>query len=233
VLLSACREAGAACSIVYCSSTGVLGPTGLQPKGEDSPLQPSNIYEVTKAAAEGLALSLGETFNLPVTVARPSMAYGPGDLHLLGWFRSIKKGYFRIVGDGENFLHPIYINDVVEGLVKCAYTPGTAGKIYHLVGERPVSIREFASRIACALECNIQKPSLPVPLAIGIASILESISIIPSNRLPLTRSRIKYMIENRVYSGTRAKNELDFEPMVDLDTGLQRTVLWYQKEGLL
>jgi nucleoside-diphosphate-sugar epimerase len=233
VLLSACREVRSLSSIVYCSSTGVIGPTGRDPQGEDASLRPSNIYEATKAAAEGLALSMSETFNLPVTVARPSMAYGPGDLHLLGWFRSIKKGYFRIVGRGDNLLHPIYIDDVVDGIMKCAFTQKKPGKIYNIVGERPVSIREFANRIAVALACKVQNPSLPVPIALSIASLLESISIIPPNRLPLTRSRIKYMTENRVYSGEKAKKELGFVPVVDLDTGLKHTVLWYQKEGLL
>jgi nucleoside-diphosphate-sugar epimerase len=233
VLLSACRSSDRLQSVVYCSSTGVLGPTGRQPKNEASPLNPSNVYEETKAAGESLAINFAENYNLPVTVARPSMAYGPGDLHLLRWFRSIKKGYYRIVGNGDNLLHPIYIDDVIEGLLKCAFSTGSTGKIYHLVGEKPVSIKEFSGRIASALECKIQNSSLPVPVAMGIASILESITVFPTSRLPLTRNRIRYMTENRVYSGEKAKKELGFLPSVDLDTGLQRTVLWYENEGLL
>jgi nucleoside-diphosphate-sugar epimerase len=232
-LLSACRDSTKLQSIVYCSSTGVLGPTGRSPVNEDSSVKPSNVYEETKAVGEKLALKMAENFNLAVTVARPSMAYGPGDLHLLNWFRAIKKGYFRIVGDGENLLHPIYIDDVIDGLLKCAYTPGSSGKIYHIVGKKPVSIKEFANQIASSLACKIPNSTLPVPVAMGIASLLESFSFLSSPRLPLTRSRIMYMTENRVYSGEKAKEELGFLPSVDLNEGIERTVVWYRKKGLL
>jgi nucleoside-diphosphate-sugar epimerase len=97
-------------------------------------------------------------------------------------------------------------------------------------GASPNSI---ANQIATAMACKVQTPSMPIPLAMGIASLLEAFSVIPSKNLPLTRSRVRYLTENRVYSGARAEVELGFKPSINLEDGLQRTVQWYQNGGLL
>ena len=59
--------------------------------------------------------------------------YGPGDHHLLGWFRAIRAGYYRVIGPGQNRFHPIYIDDLVRALLLCApaASPG-AGRIIWL-----------------------------------------------------------------------------------------------------
>ena len=232
-VLSACAQASDIRAIVHCSSTGVLGPTGPEPICEDSPFQPSNIYESTKAAGEQAALEMGEQLGLHVVVARPGLAYGPGDLHLLGWFRAIQNGRYYVVGRGDNLFHPIFVDDVAEGLRLCSLIPEAGGRIYHLIGPRPVSIRQLAQAIAQALDSRLPAPTLPVPIALGVAALLESIPGVAPGRLPLTRSRVKFMTEDRVYCGERAHEELGFNPRVDLEAGLRRTVSWYRAEGLL
>jgi nucleoside-diphosphate-sugar epimerase len=232
-LLEACRETGGIRSIVHVSSTGVLGPTGPVPLAEDAPLNPSNIYEASKAAGEALALELAPRYGLPLAVARPALAYGPGDLHLLSWFRMIQKGLYRLVGPGDNLLHPIYVDDVATGLIKIAGSPAATGRIYHLASEQAVTMRELAGEIARALSRRLPQPGLPRPLALGIAAVLERLPGLPPERLPLTRSRVRFMTQSRVYSGERARVELGFIPQVDLETGLNRTVAWYRQEGLL
>ncbi|MGH2523537.1 MAG: NAD-dependent epimerase/dehydratase family protein, partial [Anaerolineales bacterium] len=140
-VLTACAESKAIRAIVHCSTTGVLGPTGETPAAEDAPMRPGNIYERTKAAGEQLALALAHRDGLPLSVARPALVYGPGDRHLLGWFRAIKRGYYRVVGSGDSLLHPIYIDDVVDGLLRCAQTPEAVGRVYHLAGDRALPTR--------------------------------------------------------------------------------------------
>lgn len=231
-LLAACRHA-ALKAFVQCSSTGVLGPTGRALPGEDAPFNPSNIYEKTKAAGERLALEMGQQFGLPVSVARPAFVYGPGDLHLLGWFQAIQRGYYLVVGKGDNLIHPIYVEDVVAGLLLCAQTPAASGQVYNLVGERVLSMRQMAAEIAKALSRPVRHNSLPAAFARGLATLLEALPGIPPERLPLTRSRVSYMTESRIYSGARARDELGFAPQVDLESGLQATVDWYREQGLL
>jgi nucleoside-diphosphate-sugar epimerase len=169
---------------------------------------------------------------LPLSVARPALVYGPGDRHLLGWFRMIQRGLYRVVGSGASLLHPIYIDDLVDGLLRCAL-PGAAGRVYHLVGERALPIGTLAAAIAQALGRPLPRAHLPLPLALGLARALEALPGLPPQRLPLTRERIRFMTESRVYCGCRARLALGFVPRVGLELGLRRTVEWYRAEGLL
>lgn len=232
-LLSACLESRSLRAIVHCSTTGVLGPTGATPADEEAPLRPSTVYERTKAVGEKLALRVAAETGLPLSVARPGLVYGPGDLHLLGWFRAIDRGLYRVVGRGDNLLHPVYASDLVDGLWRCAAAPAAVGRVYHLVGERPVPIGELAAAIAGALGRGLPRTHLPLLLARAAAALLEALPGLPPERLPLTRGRVRFMTQSRAYSGERARRELGFVPRVDLETGLRRTVDWYRAEGML
>jgi nucleoside-diphosphate-sugar epimerase len=230
-VLDACAHVATLRAIVHCSTTGVLGPTGPQPACEDAPQRPSNVYERTKAEGERVALAIAERHGLRLNVARPALVYGPGDVHLLGWFRAIRRGHYRVVGKGDNTLHPIYVDDCVQGLLRCAETP--TRRAYNLVGERAMPIREMASAIAGAMGRRLPGPRLPVALANTVAAALEAIPGLPPARLPLTRSRVAFMTESRAYCGCRARDELGFVARVGIEDGLRRTVAWYRAEGLL
>lgn len=234
-LLEACLGSPSLRVVVHVSTTGVLGPTGPQPATEETTTVrgPSNSYEESKAQGESMALVFAQQHNLPLVVARPSLVYGPGDLHLLGWFRAIQRGYYRVVGRGSNQLHPIYIDDLIAGLICCARMPGAIGRVYHLVGPRPVAIKELAAAIAQAVGRPLPRWHLPLPLARTAAALFERLPALPPTARPLTQSRIDFMVENRAYCGKRAKTELGFTPNIDLETGLPKTVAWYRQEGLL
>lgn len=231
-LLGACADAPALQAIVHCSTTGVLGPTGIHPADETAPLRPSNIYERTKAEAEQIALGAAAN-GLPLTVVRPALVYGPGDVHLLGWFRAIQRGYYRVVGSGASLLHPIYISDLVAGMLRAARTPTAVGRVYNLVGHAALPIGDLAAAIATALGRRLPRLHIPLSLAQIGATILESLPGVSPARLPLTRSRIAFMTQSRAYKGERARRELGFEPHVGLAAGLNQTVAWYRRQGLL
>ena len=42
---------------------------------------------------------------------------------LVGWFRAIQAGLYHVVGSGDNLLHPIYVSDVVDGMLRCGAPP--------------------------------------------------------------------------------------------------------------
>jgi nucleoside-diphosphate-sugar epimerase len=232
-VIRAAAEARSVRRVVHCSTTGVLGPTGLRPVAEEAPANPSNAYERSKAEGERVAVELASRAGLSLAVARPGLVYGPGDLHLLGWFRAIAKRYYRVVGRGDNLLHPIYVDDVLDGFELCRETPGADGRAYNLVGERALPIRDLAAAIALALDRPLPRWHLPAGIAKCVAAALEAIPGLPPEHLPLTRSRVAFMTESRAYCGCRARDELGFRPKVSLPEGLARTVAWYRSEGLL
>src|SRR5258707_11869154 len=138
-LLNACQGQMHLRRIIHVSTTGVHGITGLTPAAEDAPFAPTNPYEATKLQGELLALKAYKEHGLPVSVVRPGLVYGPGDLHLLGFFSSIKKGLFRVIDGGKALLHPVYIDDMTAAFLLCAGRPEAIGRSYNIAGECPVT----------------------------------------------------------------------------------------------
>ncbi len=232
-LLAACQGQSQLRRIVHCSTTGVYGITGVVPACEDAPFAPTNPYEETKLESELLALKAYREQGLPISVVRPGLVYGPGDIHLLGFFASIKKGLFRVIDGGQALLHPIYIDDLINAFLLCAERPAAAGRSYNIAGEQPVTIRELATAIAHAMGKELPGGSIPLWLANLAADIFTMLPGFQGERAPLTRSRVTFLTRSRVYDNSRAKAELGFSPKVSLDEGLKQTAAWYYQHHYL
>jgi nucleoside-diphosphate-sugar epimerase len=231
-LLRACTQADRLDFFVLCSTTGMHGPTGAVPAREEDPGHPQNAYELTKAQGEHAATAIARSAGLPLVIARPGLVYGPGDRHLLGWFRAIQGGYYRVIGPGDNHLHPIYVADLVRAVLLCESAASVACRAYHLVGSRAVTVRELSDAIGVAVKRRVPDMHIPARAAFAMGAALEALPV-PRRALPLTRSRVRFLLQNRAYDGTRAREELGFVPQVDLADGLSRTVAWYRENGLL
>jgi nucleoside-diphosphate-sugar epimerase len=232
-LLQACLGQARLRRIVHTSTTGVHGVTGEAPASEDAPFAPTNTYETTKLMGELLALKVYQEQGLPVTVVRPGLVYGPGDLHLLGFFGSINKGLFRVIDGGKALLHPVYIDDMVAALLLCAEHPEAPGRNYNIAGEQPVSVRELATAIAHALNRRLPAGSVPLWLANLASDIFAIMPGMQGEHAPLTRSRVKFLTNSRIYDISRARSELDYAPKVGLEEGMRLTAAWYFKHRYL
>ena len=232
-LLKACQGQSLLRRIVHVSTTGVHGVTGEVPATEDAPFAPTNAYEATKLEGELLAFKAYQEQGLPVTVVRPGLVYGPGDLHLLGFFVSIKKGLFHVIDGGKALLHPVYIDDMVAALLLCAEHPQAFGRSYNIAGEHPVTVRELGTAIAHALNRRLPAGSIPLWLANLASDIFSAMPGMQGERAPLTRSRVKFLTNSRIYDISRARSELDFIPKVGLEEGMKLTAAWYYKHRYL
>jgi nucleoside-diphosphate-sugar epimerase len=232
-LLKVCRRQDQLRRIVHISTTGVHGVTGTTPANENAPFAPGNPYEATKLESELLALKAYQEHGLPVSVVRPGLVYGPGDLHLLGFFKAIKKGLFRVIDGGKALLHPIYIDDMVAAMLLCAEQPQAIGRVYNIAGDQPVTIRRLATAIAHALDRKLPTESIPLWLANLASDIFALIPNMRGEHAPLTRSRVTFLTHSRVYDISRARSELGYKPEVGLEEGIKRTSVWYYKHHYL
>lgn len=231
-VLEAARAAGVR-RVVHCSTAGVHGHVERPPATEDSPLAPGDQYQRTKLEAEQLAQRFGESGGPEVVIARPVGIYGPGDTRFLKMFRGIARGRFPMLGPGTVFYHLTYVDDVVEGLRLCGETAGAAGRTYILAGATYTTLTEVVSAIARGL--NVRTPRLRLPVwPVWLAGALcEAVCVPLRIEPPLYRRRVDFYRKSRAFDITRARRELRYEPSVDLETGILRTIAWYREHGLL
>jgi nucleoside-diphosphate-sugar epimerase len=231
-LLDRCKRSACLERFVHCSTTGVLGPTGDQPADESAPVRPTNVYEATKAQAEQAVWGAARD-GLPAVVVRPGLVYGPGDLHLLGFFRAILRRRFRPLGRQTVWLHPIYIEDLTEALVRCGQRPAAMGECFHIAGREPVALAELAEAIACAGGTTLPNGHIPLPAARAVAMLGDLLPPRLRASAPLTRSRLDFLTHSRVYDISKARRLLDFAAATELGAGVRRTMAWYRQEGHL
>lgn len=233
ILLDACKKQSQLQRIVHCSTTGVFGVTDPTPANENTPFAPTNPYEATKLEGELLALQAQREEGLPISVVRPGLVYGPGDLHLLSFFTTINKGIPPIIDGGKALIHPVYIDDMTNAFLLCAERPEAIGHSYNIAGDTPVSFRQLATAIAHALGTSEPRGDIPLWLANLASDIFSVIPGLQGERAPLTRSRVKFLTHSRVYSIQCARRELGYTPSIGLDEGMKLTAAWYKKHGYL
>lgn len=231
-LLMCLQDHGGIARFVHCSTTGVLGVTGNAPADEAAPFRPTNAYEKTKLGAELLVKDAVKQ-GFPAVIVRPGLIYGPGDLHLLGFFRSIQRGLFRPIGRQPVWLHPIYIDDMTEAFVRCAQDQRAIGECFHIAGQEPTTLATLARTIADSLGVSRPRGMIPLPVARALALAGDALPASLKQVAPLTSSRLDFLTHSRKYNITKAQELLDFVADTDLKRGIAKTAAWYRAEGYL
>ena len=219
--------------VVHCSTGGVHGHIDQPPANESAPYAPGDVYQRTKLEAERLATAFATAHPLEVVIARPIGIYGPGDRRFLKMFRGIARGRFPMLGSGDVFYHLTYIDDLVRGFALCGQVPAAAGRTYILAGPEYTTLNELVGLIAA--ELNVRPPRLHLPVwPVWIAGALCELVCVPFGiEPPLFRRRVDFYRKSRAFDTTRAREELGYNPTVDLRTGIHRTAAWYRAQGLL
>ncbi|MDQ1457326.1 MAG: hypothetical protein QOH28_2946 [Actinomycetota bacterium] len=231
-LIKCCRRHIPLERFVHCSTTGVLGTTGDQPADETTPMRPTNIYEETKADAE-LAVSAASREGFPAVIARPGLVYGPGDLHLVGFFRTVLRRRFRPIGGQTVWLHPIYIDDMTEAFVRCGVGAAAVGESFHFAGPEHVSLERLATAIAESGGTTVPRGRIPLPVARLAAAFGDALPARVRHAAPLTTNRLEFLTHSRVYCVAKAERLLHFAAQTDLPTGIANSSAWYREHGYL
>jgi UDP-glucose 4-epimerase len=109
--------------VVFGSSAAVYGNPVKTPVGEDHPLSPTNLYGVTKLAAEGLLESYHASYGLDTVILRFGNVYGVGvythwETVIPKFVRQALSGEaLTIYGDGKQSRDFIHVWDVVEAVI--------------------------------------------------------------------------------------------------------------------
>jgi nucleoside-diphosphate-sugar epimerase len=231
-MLEAAARAGVR-RFIHCSTIGVHGDVKDSPVNEDAPYSPGDEYQETKLEGELIAQRYVKEGRLPVTIFRPAGIYGPRDLRFLKLVKSIQQGTFAMIGSGKTLFHPVYIDDLVDGILLCAEKDQAVGKVYILGGSEIVSLNELVNVIASVL--GVRPPFLRVPFTpvYAVSYLCELVCAPLGIDPPLYRRRTAFFHKSRAFDISRAVKELGFKPEVTLREGLECTVQWYEQNGFI
>ena len=164
------------------------------------------VYAVSKLASEHLALRYGEEHGLRCSCIRPFNVYGPrqtGEGAISNFCESLIAGRpLTIYGDGQDRRAWCFVSDLVDGTLRVVQTPDAAGKAF-----------------------NIGNPSQVVTTT-DLAELL--IEVHGSGTIQF-RESTHAPIQFRSPDIARAQAILKYEPAVELEEGLSRTLAWYKE----
>ena len=210
-VLEACRRAGVARTVVA-SSDKAYGAQEDLPYRESSPLQPVHPYDVSKAASDLLARSYWHAFGLPVAVTRCANLYGGGDFNFSrlvpeAILAALQERSPVIRSNGRPRRDYLYVEDAVAAyLAVCELLDDGrgAGQAYNAGSGAPRSVLELVE-LVCALTGTGVSPEVR-----GTGT--------PEGE-----------IERQWVDYAKLRASTGWEPQVDLEEGLRRTIAWYRE----
>jgi len=212
-VLEACRRSGTVARLVDFSPSEGFGRyayTGAE--GDATSLgavgEARWTYAVSKLATEHLALSYRKQYGLPALSIRPFNIYGPrqvgeGAIHQF-IVRALRGEDIHIHNDGSQIRAWCYIDDILDGLLLCLERPEAIGQAFNIGNPRStLTIYDLARQVV---------------------------------RLSHSSSKLVFVpwegadVELRIPDIGKARTLLGYEPRVDLEEGLLRTIRWYREQ---
>ena len=217
---------------IHTSTVWVYGMNRVGPVDETSPrIKSGNFYADSKREGEEVIQRLVKEKNLPAVIVLPSQAYGPEDP---SWtvrpLQLIKAGRMILVDGGKGLIQPIYIDDLVEGILLAAKS-GQVGQSYILCGEKAIRIREYFENLATLVGKN-KLPAVPKRVALGMAKVAEFWARLTNTNPVFTCQEIRATLVHLAYDGRKAREELGFDPRTDLTSGFRKVNDWIQMNRL-
>ena len=197
---------------VHISTDEVFGSLG---KGdyfnEDSPYKPRSPYSASKASSDHLVRAWHHTYNLPTLITNCSNNFGPWQfpekLIPLVVLKAFHRELIPIYGDGENIRDWLFVEDHIDGIIKCALN-GQIGSTYCIGGNKEKSNKVLVKNI-----CDLIDEINP--------------------HCKLTHKLIRYVSDrpghDRRYAidSSKIRRELNWEPKYEFDEALKITLTWY------
>jgi UDP-glucose 4-epimerase len=195
------------CERVICFSTSeVFGSSAFQSSEEDGSVigevgEARWTYAVSKLAEEHLAIAYFHQMGLPATVIRPFNVYGPNQVGegALKIFieRALRNEPIQIHGDGSQIRAWVYVDDMVDAVMRAMVRPEAIGESFNIGNNRAVlTIYGLAKMVVQVLGSD------------------SEIVFVPREHAD---------VELRVPDVSKARNLLDFEAQVDIEDGIART----------
>lgn len=218
--------------VALLSSCAVYGEhIGRRELFEDLELgRPIGLYSQYKQKQEALAWQYQREHGLALSVVRPSKVFGPGSRP---WVHeaaaALKRGAPTLIGGGHYIPGLVYVDNLVDILLRAAALPQAVGRVYNGYDGTPATLRRYFTDLA-----RIVGAPAPRTMPRWFAHILAAVSgpawriLRLRSRPPLTRDVLRMISSEYRISQTRTRQELGFTPLVSYEEGLRRVDAYWR-----
>lgn len=196
---------------IQTSTSEVYGTAQYVPIDEKHPLQAQSPYSASKISSDAMAMSYFNSFELPLTIARPFNTYGPRQSAravIPTIITQIASGFKEIMlGDTTPTRDFNYVEDTCEGFLSLANSDKTIGEVVNIGSNFEISIKDTLDLIKKLMNSDVEF------------------------KTDLERIRPKNSEVNRLWcDNSKMKLLTGFEPSHDIESGLIKTIEWFKKE---
>jgi UDP-glucose 4-epimerase len=205
-VLLASRDAGVR-RVVFASSSSVYGNAPGMPRRETQPLAPLAPYAVSKLAAEQYCMVANRVYGVETVALRYFNVFGERQDPLSGYAAVIPK-FIRLMldaqaptifGDGETSRDFTHIQNVVEANLAAAAEPAAAGRVMNIAVGSSRTLNELVETLRRLLDSGLE-PDYAPPRPGDVPESVADVSL--------------------------ARDLIGYEPSVDFEEGLERTIAW-------
>ena len=193
--------------LIFASSGAPAGEVN-PPIHEELAAHPVSPYGASKLAGEGYCSSYYRTFGIETISLRFGNVYGPGSVHKSSVVAKFIKSALRgetveVYGDGAQTRDFIYIDDLIDAILKSSFTEGVGGEIFQIATAKETTINE--------LIVIIKKVLFENGIELNINHTQERLGDVKRN-----------------FSDTsKAKRLLDWESKTSLEHGIKKTLEFF------
>lgn len=201
--------------IIHTSTSEVYGTAKTIPMKENHPLNAQSPYAASKIAADAMANSYFNSFNLPITILRPFNNFGPRQSlraiipTIIAQFINKKINFVKL-GNLKVTRDFTYVLDTVDAFISTINSTKTIGETINIGSNFEISVKEI------------------VKIVSDITNIKKKV-IIEKKRIRSKNSEVKRLL----CSNVKAKELLNWEPKFKGEKGfskaIAKTINWYKK----
>jgi UDP-glucose 4-epimerase len=211
-ILEACRKNNPGVKIVYAGTRQIYGNPEYLPVDEKHLVRPTDVNGINKAAGERYHLVYATAYGMRTTSLRLTNCYGPRQwmrdnrLTSQGWLLRLvlDDQTAQIYGDGQQLRDLNYVDDVVDAFLRAAAFEESNGQFFNLGGQ-PYSLLE------------------QVEMMIRLAGTGRY------ELVPWPENKEKISIGNYYADYRKIQNMLGWQPVVEAEEGLNRTIEYYRR----
>jgi NAD dependent epimerase/dehydratase len=196
--------------VIHTSTSEVYGTAQYVPIDEKHPMQAQSPYSASKIASDAMAMSFYNSFDLPISIARPFNTYGPRQsaraviptiiTQIVNGAKEIKLGDTSPTRDFN------YVEDTCRGLIAIAENNLTIGETINIGSNFEISVKDTLELIKKLMGSDVH-------------------FITDAQRMRPEKSEVvRLWCDN-----SKIKKLTGFSPKIDISGGLQKTIDWFTK----